>query len=190
MRQSINWRITCLKQALFLQSKNNWVSTGNMIRFAQQYSLLQVCISWLLTYLSSSSQGWLIRPDSIFRHLGLSLATIAASLHPFYPSSVLSVSALFLQVVLGQPHFRLPFGAHVSAILQSSFSGFLKVCPIHLHLLHLMVSSSCMVFALEYSSWLLSFIGQNMRRILQRHFLWKISNLTMSLVFNFHVSAP
>ena len=92
-------------------------------------------------------------------HLGRSLATSSAALQLGHPYSFLSLSAVRLQVSLG----RLPSGVQVSATFWSSSFPFLSTCPMHLHLLSLMLSSIVWVSVLFLSSTFVILLGQNTR---------------------------
>ena len=62
----------------------------------------------------------------------------------FLPSITISISAIksLLQIFLGIPLSRFPWGFHCRACLVMLCFGFLSVCPIHLHFLLLNSSST------------------------------------------------
>src|SRR5579871_5020528 len=78
------------------------------------------------------AQPWVHMPRTKTLHLTLSLDILLMSVH----ASFLSAKSL-LRVFLCLPFFLFPCGSHVSACRAILFSGFLSVCPIHLHFLSL-----------------------------------------------------
>lgn len=81
------------------------------------------------------------RPPTMVRQRALSWAALSISLQ-VWPVFVKSASKSRRQVFLGLPLFRFPCGFHFSACLVMLFAGFLRVCPIHPHLLRRISSST------------------------------------------------
>ena len=112
------------------------------------------------------------------RHFCLSLAIFCRLPHEWF-NSFISASMVRRHVILGLPLCRFPSGVQKRAVLVRSCWSFLKTCPIHLHLLLLM-----MVFMFSWlhllRSWLEILFGQNTRRILLRLFVWKVESLCWS----------
>ena len=65
---------------------------------------------------------------------------------------VISFSTVRRHVFLGRPRFLLPSGVQWRAVLVMSSAFFLKICPIHLHLLLISVSSILSWWHFSYNS--------------------------------------
>ena len=138
----------------------------------------------------SSSRSVAHKAAPLFLHLSLSLARALASSQDFQPAIVLSFSTVRRQVVLGRPIFLLPIGVQVSAVAQWCTLGILRTCPKNLHLL-LFTSILILVHpALSLSSSIDTMEGQNIPRLLLRHWYWKESSFLLSWTSVFHVSLP
>ena len=92
----------------------------------------------------------------------------------------ISFSTVLLHVVLGLPLFLFPSGVQCKAVLVIDWGSLLRTCPIHFHrrLVMMVPMSSCL--HLFSRSSLEIFWGQNMRRILRRHVVWKDRSLLRS----------
>ena len=81
------------------------------------------------------------------------------------PVCLASASRSLLQVFFGQPLFLFPWGFQVKAWRVMFVDGFLRVCPIHRHLLLLISSSAGTWLVLSQRSALLIVFGQWIFRI-------------------------
>src|SRR5579871_5664101 len=85
-------------------------------------------------------------------HLTLSFDILSMSFHVCFLSAK-SIMTSLLHVFLSLPCFLFPCGFHVIACRAILFSGFLSLCPIHLHFLSLIwVSSKTWSARLQISS--------------------------------------
>ena len=141
----------------------------------------------LLTYLGLEPlEGH--RPSTTVRQRPRSWAIHSNSLQ-VQPVSLASASRSLLQVFFGRPLFLFPWGYQVKAWRVMFVDGFLRVCPIHHHLL-LISSSAGTWLVLSQRSALLMVFGQWIFRILRRHELMKVWTLLMVVFVVLHVSAP
>ena len=124
-------------------------------------------------------------------HLGLPLAASSAALQLGHPISLLSFSAVLLQVSLGLPPFRLPSDVQVRATFWFSLFPFLSTCRMYRYfLIYNMLSSIVWVWVLSLRIWLLISFSQNTRNILLRHLFWNASHFFMSATVIFQHSDP
>ena len=102
---------------------------------------------------TTSSSSACFHPGSGYRplrralHLSLCWAIFSTS-RQLCPICLRSASKSRSQVDLGLPLFRFPCGFHLRLCFVTLSAGFLRVCPIHLHLLFLISRSigCCLVF--------------------------------------------
>ena len=135
-----------------------------------------------LIIISPYCPQWGIGPKQWLFFTGvLSFAIACASPHD-KPTSLNSVSTVFLQVVLGLPLFLLPAGVHVGATLGILSVDIRKTCPRHLSRRFLISRSILVHPAFWYRSLLEILLGQKMLQILRRQLLWKALTLFMSLL--------
>ena len=82
-----------------------------------------------------------------------------------------SFSIVHLYVSIGCPRFLLPSGVHLNAVFAMFPGSYLRICPIHLHLL--LNISACMDVSdlLWCKSLLVIFVGQCTLQILLRQLL-------------------
>ena len=85
---------------------------------------------------------------------------------------VISFSTVRRQVFLGRPRFLLPSGVQWRAVLVMSSAFFLKICPIHLHLLLISISSILSWWHVSYNSSLDIVLGQNIRSMRLKLLVW------------------
>ena len=95
--------------------------------------------------------------------------------------SFISPSTVLLHVVLGLPLLLFPSGVQCSAVLTIASCSLQSTCPIHLHLLLLMVVSMFSSLHLLYKSSFVIFHDRNICRILRRHVVWKEQSLPRSV---------
>ena len=94
--------------------------------------------------------------------------------------SLISASTVRRQVILGRPRFRFPSGVQKRAVL-IMLSGSLRcTCPNHFQRLLMMIVAMSSCWHLLSRSWLEMVLGQNILRILLRHFVWKVDSLWRS----------
>ena len=122
-------------------------------------------------------------------HLTRLAAITLASLHVLPPFSNSSLTVL-LHDPLGRPTDRDPWGFHSRACLSIASLGFLKQCPIHLHLRLLICNSINSSFASLCRFLLLIITGQWMFKILRRHLFMNVCSLLLITLFDNHVSEP
>jgi len=101
-----------------------------------------------------------------------------------------SVSRLLLQVVVGRPCLRFPWGFQSSACLVMLVGTRLRVCPIHRHFRSLMVSGIGLCCVLLQSSSLEIVSGHLIRRICRRQVFTKTWSFETSPLVCVHVSEP
>ena len=104
--------------------------------------------------------------------------------------SLISPSTVLRQVVLGRPLFLLPSGVQWRAVRVMSSLSFLITCPIHLHLLLVMMLSMLSWWHWAYSASFEMVFGQKMRHILLRLFVWKTDSLLRSFLVILQHSEP
>ena len=114
------------------------------------------------------------RPPTMVRQRALSWAALSISLQ-VWPVFVNSASKSRRQVFLGLPLFRFPCGFHFSACLVMLFAGFLRVCPIHPHLLRRISSSTgiwlvCCIMHSHYFG--VSYDMPSFTKLLRLHYLY------------------
>ena len=85
---------------------------------------------------------------------------------------VISFSTVRRQEFLGRPRFLLPSGVQWRAVLVMSSAFFLKICPIHLHLLLISISSILSWWHVSYNSSLDTVLGQNIRSMHLKLLVW------------------
>ena len=147
------------------------MSTG-LTQMSSKYYLL----IYLLTYCSLRQMECGAATKE--RHFCLSLAIFCRLRHEWF-NLFISASTIRRHIILGLPLRHFPSGVQKRAVLVRSCWTFLKTCPIHLHLLLLM-----MVFMFSWlhllRSWLEILFGQNIRRIFLRLFVWKVESFCWS----------
>ena len=107
-----------------------------------------------------------------------------------WSSDFISFSTVLRQVVLGRPLFLFPSGVQWRAVLVMLPCSLRMTCPIHLHLLRIMMVSILSWLHWVSSSWLDIVFGQNIFRILLRFLVWKVDNLSRSLCVVLQHSKP
>ena len=158
------------------QAKDNFFSNGHFI------------FHYLLTYLSPLRR-LAHRAATKSLHLDLSLA-IFSMVPQLCCCCSSSFSIVLRHVCLGLPLFLLPSGVQCNATLGMALMSILRTCPIQVHRRLLIMKSmlSCWVMLRRFLFEMI--LGQNIRRILRRHEVWKVDNLWMSLSVVFQHSAP
>ena len=142
----------------------------------------------LLTYLGLSAR-WGHRPSTVDRQRVRSCA-ILSSWFQLQPVWRASASRSLLQVFLGLPLFRFPWGFQVRAWRVMLVGGFLRVCPIHLHLRFFISSSTSSCPVLCQRSLLLMVSGQKILNIFRRQPLMKVWTLLIIFFVDLQVSEP
>ena len=97
----------------------------------------KTCTMTYLTYFLLSL--WRIGPRTTPLHSVFPLLHDLHQPHDLKPSSLSSLYTVLLQVSFGLPLLRFPSGVQVNAVLTCLFLSIRSTCPIHLHLLLLMM---------------------------------------------------
>ena len=113
-------------------------------------------------------------------HSDLFCANLVKGPHVFFMAFI-SLSTVLLHVVFGLPFFLFPSGVQWSAVLTTEPGSLRITCPIHLHLLRVMIIAISSWLHLLRSSSFAIFLGQKIRRILRRHVVWKERSLFRSV---------
>ena len=106
------------------------------------------------------------------------------------PSSSYLLVSHFFRCFAVSLFFPLALRFHFSPCLVVLFSAFLRVCPIHRHLLLPISSSAVACFVLLHNSLLLIVLDQWMLIILCKHLLVNGWSLQIVVVVNLQVSEP
>ncbi|CAH8861870.1 unnamed protein product [Trichobilharzia szidati] len=106
------------------------------------------------------------------------------------PHAFISSSHDLLQVTLGRPTRRFPFGFHSRACLVMSLAGFLRVWPIHLHFFLPICFTMGSWLVRSQRSLLLILSGHLILSIERRHLLMKVCSLFEVLFVTRQVSDP
>ena len=142
-------------------------------------------IYWeLISPLLSSSRSVAL----LLFHLLLSLVRALASNRLVALS--FSTVCVWCQVVLGWPTFLLSIGVQVSAVAQWCSLGILRMYPKNLHLLFFASILNFIHPVLSLSSSVNTTYGQNMPRLLLKHYYWEEASCLLSWTLVFHVSLP
>ena len=127
------------------------------------------------------------RPLTIGRQHVRSCASSWFQLQPVWQSSA---SRSLLQVFLGLPLLRFPWGFQVRAWRVMLVGGFLRVCPIHLHLCFFISSFTSSCHVLYQRSLLLMVSSQKILSIFRRQPLTKVWTLLVIFLVVLQVSEP
>ncbi len=97
---------------------------------------------------------------------------------------------LLLQVSLGLPLLRFPWGVHLNATLGTESTLIRRTCPSHLHLLFCTTIETGSRLHDDNRSLLLILFGQNMCLMRRRHLVWKTSSFLEISLVTFQHSLP
>ncbi len=167
-----NYYIVCIVQLVYL------VST--LYNFYSGVQIQQCLLLLLQPFHSTWGEH---RPLTTFFHFLLSWAWFSAS---FRPWSFSSLSSCLLQVFLGLPTFRWPWGFHFRLYFVILSLSFLRVWPSHLNFLFLIWMTIFSWLVLSHRSLFLMIFGQNILRILFKHLLIKTCSLSSCFLLRNH----
>ena len=132
---------------------------------------------YLLTYYPSRHLAFRAATKDL--QLCLFWAILVSVPHEWFQDFI-SDSTVRRQVTLGLPLLRRPSGVQWRAVFTIESGSLLKTCPIHFHLLLviMVVMSSCLHFRRRSALEILS--GQKIRRIWRKLVVWKEDSLARS----------